>query len=180
MNNLHFTKEKIAGFRCMLLILILACLLLGGCATISVVNETGQNVRIVVHAPDSDGIRSTTLHQDSIKVITSIIGGPFFIALLPDQTLINELLNTKAKLQASLVSIDLTQEEAENIRSQITDLQKKIQAVEAEAKKGMSMCTGTVMEFGSVYASVYTDKITGKMGLTCRVEALQFNTGGGQ
>jgi hypothetical protein len=161
-----------------LLVWVLASLVLSACSTITVLNDTDKDLRIVLRAPDSEGMKVSRLGNSTAKTVVSVIGGNFFIAVLPDQALIDSLTIEKAKLQASLVSIDLTQEEANNIRTQIFEIRQKIEAAEADAQKSSAACTGFVLEYGSVNATVYTDKTTGKTALSCTVNAPQINGGG--
>jgi hypothetical protein len=172
----HFQQFKIQGRA--LVVWLLASLLLSACSTITVLNDTNKELRVVLRAPDSQGMKVSRLGSSTIKTVVSVIGGNFFIAVLPDQALIDNLTIEKTKLQASLISIDLTQEEANNIRTQIFEIRQKIDAAEVEAKKSSAVCAGFVLEFGSVSATVYTDKTTGKVALACTVNAPEINSSG--
>ena len=75
-----------------LLVLAVTGLFLSGCATLTVINDTNQNVRIVVHTPDSDGFKVSTLGTDfNSKTINSLFGGGFTVAVVTNQALITDL-----------------------------------------------------------------------------------------
>ena len=174
MNQKHLRQYS----RWLLWVLVSAGLFLSGCSTITVLNATDKDMRLVLLAPDSAGMKASILHNNAARTIISLIGGSFFIAVLPDQTLINDLTIQKAKLQAQKITTDMTKEEADQINQQIQEIKQKIDAAEAAAEKTKASCAGTVLEYGSVNATLSEDQATGEISLTCIVNAPKLDTGG--
>jgi hypothetical protein len=174
MNQKHLRQYS----RWLLWLLVSAGLFLSGCSTISVLNDTDTDVRLIIRAPDSVGIKASSFHNNSTKTVLSLIGGSYFIAVLPDQTLINDLTIQKAKLQAQKITTDMTKEEADQINQQIFEIEQKIEAAETAAAKTKASCAGSVLEYGSVNATISEDRATGQFSLSCTVNAPKVDTGG--
>ena len=75
---------------------------------------------------------------------------------------------------------NLSADDIAKIYRQIQDIKQKIEDAEVDAKSGSAYCVATVLDFGMMTATVYKDTTTGKLGVSCIVQAPQISIGSGQ
>jgi hypothetical protein len=150
--------------------LFLAALLLSGCTTFTIHNNTDKDYRVAFASPDSSGLRVSLLHPKSVRTILSLVGGHFSIGVLDDRVYLDQLTQVKNNLVVGLSKPNLTPDEVTAIVSDMYKLKQSIAAALDLTKNDNSVCGGTVIDNGTVDASVIVDSTTGSLSIICTVK----------
>jgi len=150
-------------------LLVFSAVLVSSCTTLMVLNETDHDVRVVIRAPDANGVRASLLRANGLRTVSSQTGGFYYITVLPDRSYQQTLTDLKLRLQIALLDPTLPAQETQKIQQDVLTLNQKIKEAEEQAKKEQQMCSGTVLDYGSVDARIYTNS-QDKVSLSCTVQ----------
>ncbi len=150
-------------------LLVFSAVLVSACATLTVFNETDKDVRVVIRAPDATGVRASVLRANGLRTVSSQMGGFYYVSVLPDRSYQQTLSDLKLRLQAALLDPNLPAQEVQKIQQDVLTLNQKIKEAEEQARKEQQMCSGTVLDYGSVDARIYTNS-QDKVSLACTVQ----------
>lgn len=155
-----------------LLLAVVTNLLMLACTTITVMNKSDKEVRVVIRPPDAKSIRVSVIKPGALKLVNAKSGGFFYITVLADRALIDEMTRMKAYLTTELSKPDLSPDVVQQIQKDIQTLNQKIKQEEDKASKDIRMCSGTLVDYGSVDAEI-TTKADGKFRLDCTIQKPQ-------
>jgi hypothetical protein len=150
--------------------LFLAALLLSGCTTFTIHNDTDKEYRVGFTAPDSIGLRVSLIHPKSVRTILSLTGGNFSIGVLDDHLYLDQLTQAKKNLDVGLAKPNLTPDDVTAIVSDMYKLKQSIAAALDLTKNDNSVCSGAVIDNGTVDAAILTDPKTGSLSILCTVK----------
>jgi hypothetical protein len=151
------------------LLVIVIGLFLSGCTFTTILNRTSQPVRVAIMAPDGKGLRVVVLQPDDLKAVSTRIGGFYLIRALGDRTYINQLTDIQIRLNQYLLASNPPVSEYNKVLADIEAVRQKIKQAEDDAAKNAATCSGNLLDYSTLDATIYADAGSQKLSMTCVV-----------
>jgi hypothetical protein len=149
----------------MLIIFALGALLLSGCSFVNVQNVSDSNVTVQIQVPDSGVTYTRQIRSFEIAEVFSSQGGPYAVAMLPDEEYRQLLVSLQQEISQRLFNEGdvLTAPEI----AQLVEKMSSIDQLLEELAQPMPSCSGNLPDYETVVVTITYDAASNDWNLTC-------------